>query len=424
MIKFLIKGILRDRSRSLFPILIVVLGVMLAVFMHSWIKGAEINFVDSTANFKSGHVNVMSRAYLEESESIPNDLAYIGVNDFINRLEKNYPQMTWTPRIRFGGLLDIPDEKGETKTQGPVSGVAVDIFSKTSPEKEILNLKESIVRGRIPEKSGEILISEQFARRLGVQPGETATLLSSTMYGSMATANFEVAGTVRFGITAMDRGSMIADITDIQYTLNMEDAAGEILGFLKDGVHREEEVNEIKSSFNDKYRDVEDEFAPVMSTLRDEPGIAEYLDMISYFSGVLVFIFIVAMSIVLWNAGLMGNLRRYGEIGIRLAIGEKKGHLYRSMLAESMMIGCIGTVIGTAVGLALSYYLEVKGIDISGMMKNASIMFSEVMRAKVTIGSYFIGFIPGLGATFLGATISGIGIYRRQPSQLTKELET
>ena len=80
------------------------------------------------------------------------------------------------------------------------------------------------------------------------------------------------------------------------------------------------------------------------------------------------------MSIVLWNAGLMGSLRRYGEIGVRLAIGEDKGHLYRAMIVESILIGTVGSVIGTALGVLFSYYLQVHGIDISSMMKNASML--------------------------------------------------
>jgi len=51
-------------------------------------------------------------------------------------------------------------------------------------------------------------------------------------------------------------------------------------------------------------------------------------------------------------------------------------------------------------------------------------MVSNVWRAQVTPASYVIGFIPGLLATFLGTSISGIGIYRRQTSTLMKELET
>jgi putative ABC transport system permease protein len=76
------------------------------------------------------------------------------------------------------------------------------------------------------------------------------------------------------------------------------------------------------------------------------------------------------------------------------------------------------------VGVGFSYYLQVVGIDISGMMQNASIMLANVIRARVTPGSFFIGFIPGLLATVLGAAISGRGIYRRETSQLFKELET
>jgi putative ABC transport system permease protein len=51
-------------------------------------------------------------------------------------------------------------------------------------------------------------------------------------------------------------------------------------------------------------------------------------------------------------------------------------------------------------------------------------MISNVYRAQVTTGSFFIGFAPGIISTVLGTAIAGIGIYKRQTSQLFKELET
>jgi putative ABC transport system permease protein len=160
-----------------------------------------------------------------------------------------------------------------------------------------------------------------------------------------------------------------------------------------------------------------------MQSLGQQNGLGEMLDLMDMFSSLVITIFVMVMSIVLWNAGLIGSLRRYGEIGVRLAIGENKGHLYRSMIAESLMIGSFGSILGTAVGLAIAYYMQVKGINISSFLKNASMMISDVMRARVTPTSFFIGLVPGLIATFLGTSISGIGIYRRQTSQLMKELE-
>jgi putative ABC transport system permease protein len=423
MIKFLFKGLIRDRSRSFFPVLIVVAGVLLTVVLYSWVKGIENNIIRTSANLGTGHVKIMSCAYAQEADQFPNDLALLGIGDLLGKLKEDFLAIIWTPRIRFAGLLDIPDEEGETKAQGPMVGLAVDLLSPSSPELEILNLKDSIVRGQMPKKKGEILVSDEFATKLHIQPGDIATLISSTMYGSMATANFTLAGTVRFGTTAMDRGAMIADIFDIQNVLDMEDAAGEILGFFTDNFYDNEKASEVASKFNANYEKKNDEFSPLMDTLRNQSGLAEMLDYIGSMITVIVGIFIFAMSIVLWNAGLMGSIRRYGEIGIRLAIGEDRGHVYRSMLAESMMIGLIGTFIGTAIGLAIAYYFQMKGINFSFLFKNASILMSNVARARVTPASYFVGFVPGLLASFLGTCISGLGIYKRQTSRLIKELE-
>ena len=244
------------------------------------------------------------------------------------------------------------------------------------------------------------------------------------MNGGMATANFIVAGTVRFGITALDHGAMIADIGDVRQALDMADAAGEILGFFGDLVYRRKAAEQIATRFNAAYAGTGDQYSPEMVEFRESSGLASYLDLAEYFSSILVIIFVGAMSIVLWNAGLMGSLRRYGEIGVRLAVGEDKGHIYRSMLAESIMVGIAGSVAGTALGLALSYYLQARGINIGSWTQNASILIQETVRARVTSTSYYLGFIPGFCATLLGTSLSGIGIYKRQTSELAKEMES
>jgi len=423
MIKFLVNGLLRDRQRSLFPILIVTIGVWITVFFHAYLNGVFGDLVDYTARFSSGHVKVMSQAYAENEDQKPNDLALLGVDQIMTDLLQQYPEMTWVKRIQFGGLLDIPDENSETRSQGPVVGMGVDLLTPGSSEIETLNIEKAIVSGRMPQDPGEILIGDVLAQKLEVKLGETATLLTSTMYGSMTLRNFKVVGTIRFGIVAMDRGAMIADITDIQQALDMVDASGEILGFLGNRIYDDVKAAEIVNRFNEKFSGVDDEFAPVMGTLKEFSNITDYLAMGENFSGILIFIFVMIMSIVLWNAGLMGGLRRYGEVGIRLAIGENKGHVYRSMIYESLFIGVVGSVIGTVLGLGCAYWLQTQGIDISSMMKNVNMMFPAVLRAEITNETYYIGFFPGLFSTVLGTSLSGIGIYRRQTAQLFKELE-
>jgi putative ABC transport system permease protein len=161
-----------------------------------------------------------------------------------------------------------------------------------------------------------------------------------------------------------------------------------------------------------------------MVTMRDQPGTAELMDYMGAIYGGIFVAFTLVMSIVLWNAGLVANLRRYGEIGLRLAFGEGYGHVYRMMLAESLAIGFVGSVVGTILGLIPAYWLQTVGLDISGLLPNSSMLMSNVIRAQISPTTFVIGFVPGLVATAIGTAISGIGIYRRATATLMKELET
>jgi putative ABC transport system permease protein len=424
MIRFLFKGLIRDRSRILLPFLTVAIGVLLTVFLQSYITGAEYQIIEFNADLLTGHMKVMTKGYAAEPDSLPNDLALTGVGKLVADLKAEFPGTTWSPRIRFGGLLDVPDEAGETKAQGPVVGTAADILTPGSAEIRRLGLENTVIKGRLPRVSGEILIGEILAGRLKLEPGGRATLIGSTMNGAMATANYTVSGIVRFGVRALDRTGLVMDINDAQAALDMPDAAGEILGWRTDGPYEREFIEGLSTRYNGRIEASADEFTPVMKTLREQSDLAQMLDQFGAVKGAILAIFILAMSLVLWNAGLIGSLRRYGEIGVRLAMGEPKGGVYRSMLAEAVIVGVLGTLAGTAVGLAVSYYLQAHGIDISGFLKNAAVMLPSSLRCRVTPASYFIGFIPGLLSTLIGTAIAGRGIYKRSTASLFKELET
>ena len=423
MIKFLLKGILGDKNRSLLPIIIISIGVALTILLSGYMRGVMGDMIEQSARFQTGHVKVMSRAYAENASQMPNDLALLDVDEIHLELENDFPDIQWVDRINFGGLLDVPDANGETKGQGPSAGMALELFSKNSGEIQRLNMQQSLVRGKIPGQKGDALIGEDFAQKLDIKIGDRITFMGTTMNGSMTFADFTVCGTIRFGAAALDRGVLIIDISDARYMLDMEDATGEILGFLGEGVYVDEKATEVADSFNSKYVATEDEFAPTMLRLRDQNNLGSYLDYVDGFASMFVAIFVFVMSIVLWNTGLLGGLRRYQEFGIRLALGEEKGHIYRTLIYEAVLIGIIGSIVGTSLGLLGTWYMQVVGIDITGMMKNSTMLMPSVLRSKYTPELLYIGFIPGLLAMVLGNMLSGIGIYKRQTATLFKELE-
>ena len=423
MIKFIIKGILRDKSKSLIPIAVISVGVMVTVMMSGFLNGIFSDVINQNAKLDTGHVKIMTKPYAKNKEQLPNDLALLEIKELIDSLNLNYPDLIWTPRIKFGGIMDVPDASGNTKSQGPGMGLAMSLQSKESGELQRLQLNKSLKKGRLPERSGEVILSDDYATKLNISPGEKITFFGSTMEGSMVFQSFDMTGTVMFGSPLMDKGTFIIDISDAQNMLDMENGTGELLGYFKDNRYDDQKALIISENFNAKFKESEDEYAPVMVTLKDQNGLRESLDMGDAFSGIFVFIFILAMSLVLWNTGLIGGLRRYNEFGIRLALGESKNNVFKLLLIEASVIGSIGSIIGTILGLIFCYYLQEVGIDISDDTANSTIIMPSVMRAYVTPNLFFIGFIPGLFSMLFGTALAGRGIYKRETARLFKELE-
>lgn len=423
MIRFLWKGIIHDRSRSILPVIVVSLGVALTVLLTCWIEGILSDSIRMNANFNTGHLKVMTKAFAEDESQLAAELGLTGVEPLMQKLSADYPDVTWVSRIRFGGLVDFPDEKGETRVQGPVLGWSIDLLSPGSGEADRFNLTESVIMGGIPSKPGEALITEAFATRFGIAVGDPFTLFGTTMEGGMALKNFTVCGTVKFGAAAMDRGSIIVDIRDARKALRMDDAATEILGYFDGQDYDHTRATQMMDKFSETARDPNDLYAPVMVRLKDQGGMADYLDISEMMRGVLVFVFVLAMSVVLWNTGLLGGLRRYTEFGLRLAMGEEKRHIYKTLLWEGVLIGVMGSVVGTFLGLGISYYLQEVGFRFGDALQNSSLMIPSVIRAKIIPAAWYIGFIPGVLAMVLGNALAGRGIYKRQTAQLFKELE-
>ena len=427
MIRFLTKGLLRDRSRSLFPVIIITITVGIVIFTIGFMKGTMNSVFLDTAVIISGHEKVVTRAYKEESQMLPNDLALLDVDQIIKNLNKEYPTHFWSPRITFGGLLDIPDNNGETKDQGPVIAMGIDLLSNESRMPEIWELEKCLVEGKLPKTSKEVLISKKLATKLNISIGDLATYIGTTMHSAFTTYNFLVVGTFDLRKGQADKQMMLVDISGAREALDMENSASEIFGFTHSLFYNDDKAVSLRTNYNNSYSDTSDIFSPVMLALRDSSEqMGTMVDMVDIFLLIIGGVFLVIVTIVLWNMGLMNGLRRHGEFGLRLAMGESKGGVYLSMILESFIIGFTGTIFGTSIGLMLTYYVQEYGIDYSEVistMSTSSMVMPNIFYAQITPELYYIGFIPGVIATVLGTMLSGIAIYKREMAQLFKELE-
>ena len=427
MIKFLTKGLLRDRTRSFFPVLVITISVAIVVFASGFMAGTMNSLLLDTAVILSGHEKIVTRAYHEESMLMPNDLALLDADKLIDKLEKEHPEFFWTPRITFAGLLDVPDEKGETKSQGPVIGMGIDFFSEGSRQVEIWELERNLVSGTLPVKKNDALISSKLADKLNILVGEKVTFVGSTMDNAFTTYNYNIVGTFNLRKGQTDRQMILVDISGAREALDMDNAASAIFGFMHNLFYDDAAVVALRTNYNKIESDSLDIFSPFMLALRDGNQMGAVVDMSNAMLAIMGSVFLVIVMVVLWNMGLMNGLRRYGEVGLRLAIGEPKGHVYRSLIIEALIIGLFGTIIGTGLGLSITYYVQENGIDYTKgieALSNSSMVMPNIFYAQVTPDLLYIGFFPGVLATVFGTMLAGLAIYKREMSQLFKELET
>ena len=199
--------------------------------------------IESSANFSTGHVKVMTRAYAKEADQAPNDLALAGVGvaargararpsrarldaaDHVRRAHRHprregrdprpgpgrrpgrRPAIARKPRAR-------PPQPGQGRRPRPPARAA----GRDPPQRRLRHPARRRARAR---------------RRPSSARPCTAAWSSRTSSSRARSASAS---------RAMDRGAIVADIADIQAALDMEDAAGEILGFFRDSLYRNEEA--------------------------------------------------------------------------------------------------------------------------------------------------------------------------------------
>ena len=124
---------------------------------------------------------------------------------------------------------------------------------------------KNLVKGRLPNTSEEILISEKLASKLNITIGNIATYIGTTMHNAFTTYNFLVVGTFDLRKGQADKQMILVDISEPE-ALDMENAASEIFGFTHSLFYIDDETVSLRTNYNNSVSDTSDLFSPIMLT--------------------------------------------------------------------------------------------------------------------------------------------------------------
>lgn len=284
---------------------------------------------------------------------------------------------------RSKGALPLVNPSDDEPTVAVGWGVEADLIESVLPHK--------FIAGGAIERDGEVVVEERLAEQLGIAVGDPVETMSFyvdeplTLAGVFARPLFgNVARTEAF-VTA----ATLAEITG-------ETGRASTIEIILD-----ESVD--PSAFCDAHADDLPSGLLIRTTERSASSLAKNVQSSNIgmiFAAALTFL---AASFIILTGLTTGVLERQRELAILRCIGASKVQIAMSQLTVGIVIGGIGALVGTPLGIGIAYA--------------ASVVFEENLPAglKLSALGLTLSIVGSIGAGLLGAMWPAISAARVTP---------
>ncbi|MBX3651280.1 MAG: ABC transporter permease [Burkholderiales bacterium] len=354
LIQLAARNLLRYQRRSLLTSLLIVIGVA-AVLLFMAISGSfKQLMIGQITDSMLGHLQLHRRGYVASIESLPlnMNMAPQMVARVTKELQQEPAVAAVSPRIKFGAMFSNFTETTSLRING-VEPEAEAAVLPLLPGRRLDGTRDGALLAR-----GELLVPVLVARGLKVSPGDTVVLIATNRDGSVNGKTFKVRSTLESATGPGGRDGYI-HIEDARELLRMaEPEVSEIAVRLKDPQMLDPVAVRLQATFDGVKNKMGQPALELHTWERLSPfaNIAKMIDVLT------LAIKIMLVSIVLvavMNVMIMAVYERIREIGAIAAIGTPPGRILGMFLAEGLMLGTAGTMIGVAVSLAAVWALNI-----------------------------------------------------------------
>ncbi len=199
--------------------------------------------------------------------------------------------------------------------------------------------KFNLTEGRLfTSDKRELILGITAAQKLGYHVQNKILLAHNEL--------FTVAGTYYFGSSMVDNGAIL-DIKDAQRLLKREDYIN--MAFIQ--MAKDARADEMTTIINSAF--------PHLSAIRsgDYTGQVELFKTLDAVVWIISAISIFSCCILIMNTMIMAVSERTKEIGILLAVGWSRFMIFRTIVAEAMLICVAGGIFGSVISLLTLYML-------------------------------------------------------------------
>ena len=386
------RNIWRNPRRTILTVCAITFATVLLVFMLSFQFGSYETMINTSVKISTGHLQVQAEKYQEKKSIryvIPDPRAIADIVDQIPEVA------AYTFRAQAFALISSKD-----RTYGVV-------VTGIDPQKEatVSRIKKLVYAGNFltADDANQALVGNLLAKNLRASIGDELTLLGQGRDGSIGATVVQVKGIFRSGIDEFDRSAMQIPLSTFQDIFSMEGAVHEVVVIAKSL----SDVSRIKTQLKAALAVLNNGKAlKILDWQELMPGLRQAIEM-DLVSGLIFYgllIIVVAFSIL--NTFLMAIFERTKEFGVMMAVGTTPRRLTKILLIESISMTLIGIITGICIGIGITYYFQIHGIDFSGgseLLSQFGItgrMYPKLSMLSVSIGPFMVLFFTLFAALY------------------------
>jgi len=270
-----------------------------------------------------------------------------------------------------------------------VTGIDPETEVKVTPL--LPSRQQNGTRGGPLVKRGEMLVPELVARGLQVKAGDTVVLIATNKDGSVNGKTFVIRGTLESATGPGGRDGYI-HIDDARELLRMaQPEVSEIAVSVKDPGR----VERVYAALNDVLAEVKNKQGRPALEVHPWQRLTPFANIANMIDILTLAIKVMLVSIVLvavMNVMVMAVYERIREIGTISAIGTPPRRILALFLSEGLLLGIVGTLIGTAISLGAIYALNLSKITFSFGQQQGLLLAPAIGAYDViTIAAMVIG---------------------------------
>jgi putative ABC transport system permease protein len=381
------RNLLRHGARTAMTLAAVAFGVTALILSAGFVQDIFIQLGEAVIHSQSGHLQIAKRGYHAVGSRRPDQFLMedsAGIRPRVAALPQVADVMA---RVSFAGLL------GNGATDFSIVGEGVE------PEQEArLGTWVFIVAGRqlTDQDRYGILVGEGVASALNLRPGDRVSLLATTGGGAMNTLEFEVIGIFRSFSKDYDARAVRIALPDAQELLD-----GSGVNALVVSLHR---THDVPAAAGELRALLEPQGLEVTTWRELDDFYDKAVELYDRQFGILRVIVLAMVLLSVANTVNMSIFERVGEFGTMRALGNRSPHVFRLVLAESVVLGIAGAALGTLIGILLAGVISAVGIPMPPP-PNANVGYVAQIRVvpSAVAGACAIGFAATVLASILPA---------------------